>query len=369
MDFSIELTNQRDFPSTVHRGVYAFARGITPLEYSLAVVTDCNMRESCTDYHNFIVDTLSDMYDNTEAYYLPVGQLEKFLCGKKLNGMKQKFPSKTKAMLSQERNTTHGYILLFYMLGKTGIMNGNSLIISDEDMELISKNVNTPTSPISLEKRLKALARMGFLRTDSGFVSTRYPNMFPAMCAFAKRAAKPSGFDFFLFSICEFRNIYKKHRPSWEDYFRPLATDQREMAYRLHDFAVKNKMKPVISTYWKVDYKYKGTQVMCIGSEGDRERLLDVRIVGAYNWENHALINDRLAKESPELQKLVLRHIWRCDACATSHLGMHIKVLGKRQRVCGGGQIGFRWRNPAADDFEALRKLIQLRCDFIDNLL
>ena len=92
MNFNIELT---EFPSAVHRCIYAAARGITPLERSLSFVTDSEMRSSCAAFHGFIIDMLSDMYDHPEAYDLPVGELEKFCDGKKIIGMKQKYPSKT----------------------------------------------------------------------------------------------------------------------------------------------------------------------------------------------------------------------------------------------------------------------------------
>jgi len=109
---------------------------------------------------------------------------------------------------------------------------------------------------------------------------------------------------------------------------------------------------------------------MCIGTSdtGDHESMLDVRIIGTYNWDDHTLINSRLERESPEFQKQALRHVWRCNACATTHLGMFVTVLGKRQRVCGGGQIGFRWYNPADDELEYIKKLIQLRIEIIDEI-
>lgn len=45
------------------------------------------------------------------------------------------------------------------------------LDISQEAFLNIEKAINTSSSPISLEKRLSALSRIGFLQTDTGFIS------------------------------------------------------------------------------------------------------------------------------------------------------------------------------------------------------
>lgn len=80
MDFNVDQTV---FPSTVHNLIYSTARGIIPLETSLSVITDGEMRSSCTAYHGFIMAMLSDMYDNPNEYHLPVMLLEDYCKGTK----------------------------------------------------------------------------------------------------------------------------------------------------------------------------------------------------------------------------------------------------------------------------------------------
>jgi hypothetical protein len=403
MDFANELS---EFPSAVHKCIYAAARGLTPAERSIDFVKDSEMRASCIEYHAFITDMLSDMYDYPDEYYLPVLALENFCGGKKINGMKQKYPSKTKNIIAQTRNSVGGYIKLLHLLGRSGELINKTLSIPAAEIENIEKQVNTTVSPISLDARLKALSRIGLkacggdIGADAGggvgddicmgssgdvsddicinvdssggdinFISTRYPNMFPAMRALAQKADKQSGFDYFAFQTLEFRNIERKFKPTYVDYYNPLTAEQCKQANALHEFATANKINPVISTFWKVDYKYRGVHVMCIGTEGDHERLLDIRIFSTYNWDDSALINTRLAKEPPDFQKQALRHVWRCNACSTSHLGRFVTVLGKRQRVCGGGLIGFRWYNPSDGDLEQIKRHIKIRCEIIDELI
>lgn len=363
MNFNLEQT---EFPTAVHQQIYFAARGLTPQEVSLAGIGDPALRASCRSYHAFLLDMLSDMYDNPEAWKLPAGELEEFLGGKKLNGVKRQFPARTKSLLAHLRNAVHGYTRLLFLLGQSGILRDDHILVSSEDMRSMGKSVNTSVSPIPLENRLAALARIGLIENEGVFHSTRHPDMFPALISLTRSTGgKYSGFGGFAFDNAEFRNIEKKYKPTPEDYFQPLVRSRYETARTLHELARKNGCRSVISTFWKVDYKYKGVQVMCMDcTEGD----LDIRITETYHWDDPELINGRLAQEPPEMQNYALRHLWRCTGCATDHLGQFVTVLGKRQRVCGGGVIGFRWRNPSEEDLKPLERFLQVRCEIIEQL-
>lgn len=240
------------------------------------------------------------------------------------------------------------------------------MFFSSEALAKYDKTLKGSVRNICVADMFKAMARMGITVRENEVTSKEYPAMFPAMCALSSLAKTSSGFDFFAFRTLDFRNLNGRHKPTYEDYFRPLTANQKKQAYELHDFAISQKVKPAVSTFWKVDYKYKGSQVMCIGSEWNLGELaLDIRIMGTYHWDNPALINDRLAQESPDFQKNILRHILRCTACSTTHLGMFVTVLGKKQRVCGGGAIAFRWKNPGDEDMAVIKRVIELRCDII----
>lgn len=356
------------FPSAVHSLIYFTARGIMPLEKSLPDVADSDMRASCTAFHGFVMTMLADMYDNPGKYHLPVMLLEDFCKGRKINGLKQKYPSKTKNVIAQTRNAVSNYIELLYKLGIHGEVTGDTLVFSSEELDKYDKNRKGSVRNICVADMFKAMARIGVTVHGNEVTSKEYPAMFPAMCALSRLAKTNSGFDFFAFRILDFRNLNGRHKPAYEDYFRPLTERQRKQAYELHDFAASRKAKPTVSTFWKVDYKYKGSQVMCIGSEGNLgDLVLDIRVMGTYHWDEPALINDRLARESPDFQKNILRHILRCTACSTTHLGMFTTVLGKKQRVCGGGAIAFRWKNPDDNDMAVIKRVIELRCDIIDE--
>ncbi len=367
MDFSIDIA---EFPSAVHAGIYSIARNIIPARRSLIYIDDAAMRASCEAYLGFYVEMLSDMYDHPDAYSLPALALENYLGGKKQNGMKQKFPSKTKNIIALTRNAARGYVHLLCLLGQKGEVDRDTLIISPEGRAEVAKRTKTPVSPLSLETRLEALKRVGLTEKNGGFVSEKYPHMFPAMRALTLKAEKLSGFNFHAFITADFRNLGLNHRASHEDYFDALIAPQREAAYALHNIALENGLRPVIDRgkFYKVDYKYKGAEVMMLSTEGDCASQLEVRLTCAYGWDDQSLINQRLGEEPKAFQKEVLRHVWRCDACSTSHLGRFVTLLGKRQRVCGGGSIAFRWHNPADGDVIMIEKLIGIRRALIDEL-
>lgn len=360
MDFTQELTV---FPSEVHKFIYCSAREIIPIERSASNISDDKLMQSCKSYHDFIIDMLSDMYDNPKEYGFPVLELEKFLDGRKVNGVKRKYPSKTKTLISRTRNVVDRYMFTLNKMGYLGNLWGQTLKLTEEDMTVIEKAVNTSVSPISLEKRLKALSRVGLVRTEKGFVSERYPYMFPALTAMAgKTGGTSSGFDFYLFTKADFRNINKNYKPNHVDYFDVLTSERREMAYKVHDIVSKYGCKEVISTFLKTDYKYKGTQVMLIDSA---EGNLLVRVTEVYNWDNQSVFMDRLEKESEEMKHYASRHLWRCTGCSTSHVGQMISFLGQSCRVCGGGLIGFIWYNPTVDDLDKIEWFVKSRCEII----
>ena len=362
MDFSLELNV---FPSAVHRNIYAAARQITPLHRSLSGMEEGELKESCEAFHAFMLEMLSDMYENPEAYGLPVYMLENFLNGRKLNGVKRKQPAKTEKIRSQTYNAVNGYQVLLCLLGRSGQMQGDKLTIPQDELKNIEKRSSGPSSPIDLPTRLKGLGRVGLIQEGESFISERYPNMILGMCALANSSEKMNSFGYFAFQNLEFRNIQSQYKPAYGDYVNPLVSVRRMVADEIDACARKSKLKSACNTFWKVDYKYAGVQVMCL--ENDHGVLI-IRITATYSWDDPKLINNRLGGESPEFQQYILRHLWGCTGCSTSHLGAFAFVLGHKRRLCMGGGIGFRWTNPSHEDVDAIRKCLTFRCQIIEEL-
>ncbi len=366
--------SRRSFPSEVHRVIHVMALRQTPLSVSLAG-TDISedMKESCKAYHEFVHALLADMFENPLAYGLKAGELENFLGGKKINGMKQKFPSKTKSLLSVTHNSLCNLRFL-EQLALAGEVVEDNLVLSPEayqgirtvfDRSLTPKK-KTIMNEVPYDTLLGSLERVGFVINDSDsrvtIASLKFPKMFPAMVELAKSVHTVKTFGNEGFFHCEFRQMFNKHTPDYHDVLQPLDENNYNMANLLHEYLLSRGAKPSCTTYWKINYHYKGEHVMLISTNGNE---LEVRITGVYGWNDKSLMNSRLEARDNDFQAYALRHLNYCTACSTSHLGGFITVLGKNKRVCGGGGIAFKIKNPTKADIQYIKDLADMRMDIL----
>lgn len=339
-----------------------------PLSRTLDSVTDPYLRRSCEALHSFVTDMLSDMYDNAEAYHLPVMKIEEFCNGKPLKEMKRQFPKEYKNLLSQIGNAVPSYMGLLCKIGERGTLTGNDFVVSEERLKEIKKQSKSSTSPITFDKRMEALKRVGLtmeiIPTGEGcFTFENHFDIFPALHALV---------DKHNFSMLDFRNINSKYNPNYEDYFISLITGQRSLAYELHNFAMKYKMRVSLNANWGVNYHYKSKQIMCIGTGNDIERNLSVKVIGKERNDDHSIIDKSLEKESQEFKEQVRQHMTGCDAnqclnCSTFSSGNYVTVLGKKHQMCGERIIGYAWREPTLSDMEMIKRLIEIRCIIINE--
>jgi hypothetical protein len=371
------LKSTVDFPTEVHKRIHITALNQTPIEVSLADTggADSALVESCRAYYDFIMFMLSDMYENPLEYGLKAGELESFLEGKKVNGMKQKYPSKTKALLSSTYNSVTN-IKFFQCLGEAGTAFEDKMTVAFSDYTNIKKLFDRNLSPksklitneIPYEIRLKSLERIGFAirENEDGAVITseKYPNMFIALTKLANSIKRIKTFGEHNFQNCDFRQIFLNYKPGYEDVVQPLDDEKRKVINELDLFLRDKKLIHSCTTFWKINYHYKGEHVFWFETRGNE---FEVRITGVYGWDDHSIMNDILSAQSREFQEYALRHLNYCTACSTSHLGGFVTVLGKRKRVCGGGGIGFRVKSPSSKDIENIKKFIAIRINIIDS--
>jgi len=365
MDFNIELT---EFPSAVHSVIYASGRGIMPLSRTLETVTDPAMRESCVALHGFVTDMLSDMYDNPEAYHLPVMKIEEFLGGKNIHEMKREFKVKIKKLDEQVRHVTYRYMDLLWRIGEEGKIENGSIVVSAERPQVIDKRVKM------LDKRLESLSRIGLIMEtlptgEYRFISKNYPGMFPALNAIPGDN----------FQSLDFRGIGSPYKPTHDDYFYALITRQRELAYELHEFAMKYKMRTSLNANKGVVYHYKSKHVMTIWTGCDFKRLdsncdrsLCVGVIGKDKTDALTVIDEYLGKETQDLREQALKRMSGCDAnqclmCSGYGTGWYETVMGKRHQMCGEGRIFFDWHKPEEADMAMIKRLIEIRCEIIDE--
>jgi len=121
MDFSIDLT---EFPSAVHSGIYCLARGFVLLKRSLTGIEDADMRASCVDLHKFLIAIYADMYDNAEAWHLPVHALEDFR-GEKYDAATGHNTKKYAKAVSLTNNAASRYLLTLHRMAVYGELRGD----------------------------------------------------------------------------------------------------------------------------------------------------------------------------------------------------------------------------------------------------
>jgi hypothetical protein len=102
MEINMFMKDVCSYPTEVHQRIYRDALRLTPLEVTLAEADGINeeLLESCKQFHSFITNMLWDMYLDPRFYGFPVGELEEFLDGRKLNYMKRKFPTQVDKLRS-----------------------------------------------------------------------------------------------------------------------------------------------------------------------------------------------------------------------------------------------------------------------------
>lgn len=377
MDF---IKNCTTFPSRVHRIIYITALRQTPLSLSLADTggMEPSLIESCNAYYAYIQSMLSDMYENADSWHLGAGVLDKFLNGKKENAMKQKQPARTLVLRSETYNSVPHYFRFLFTLGQLGNVENQCLMVPAEaykkirtvyDREFAQKPTGTQKN-IAYSDRLKAFQRAGLYVTEQTDGSAKvtcvpYPTMFQAMCVLAKSAAHVKTFGEHNFMFCDFRQIERSYNPCYEDVVSPLSDDQRAVADAIHQMALAMKLRVSCTTYWKVNYHYKGKHVMCLDTDdfnGEKTGLchnVRFRINGSHDDRYLEMITG----EGDAFKQYLMKHLNYCTACSTSHLGWFKEMWGRKVRLCC--EPHFRIINPKNTDLKYIRKFIELRMDMI----
>lgn len=375
MQFNTTCT---EFPSRVHRLIYLIAIRQTPLTNSLSEAQNLeeSLKESCKQYHAFVMDMLSQMYENPDAFGMKAGEYDAYLDGKKENAMKQILPSKTLAIRSETYNTVPSYFRLLNRYARYGTLNNSTIVISEEAYNNIRKNydmdydkkIKNTEKLIPYGVRISALMQVGLKLEEQGDGSViirneTYPNMFLSMTLLANAGwgKKPYGEHNFMYT--DFRQIWnEKHSPTYEDFMRVLPMEQKEVIDQVREKSKALGLRESCKTFWKVDYHYKGKHVMCIDSEYDWQgeknpRCNNTRIrVNGGNTDHYI---DNIANEGKVFIEYFRKHMNYCTACSTSHIGWTRELFGHKVRLCC--EPHFRISNPRNDDLENIMKFIQLR--------
>ena len=172
----------------------------------------------------------------------------------------------------------------------------------------------------------------------------------------------------------DFRSIAPKYKPTFDDYYAALFTEQRTWAYELHNFAMERKMRTSTNANWGVIYNYKSKHVMIVYTGGDFSIGLDIRIIGKGKKDDVSILENALIKEPQNFQTQAIERLSGCDAnyclsCSTYSSGNYVTILGKQHQMCGEGIISYDFHKPVSSDMTMIKRLIEIRCQSIDNMI
>ena len=344
------------YPSFIHQKIFAAARRLNAILPLIDTVENPVMRESCTVLYRFVMDMFSDMYENPEAYHLPVGKLEEFIGNRDALEARRAEPAKYKKIEAEVRHATDGYIRLLYDIGLYGEIDGESIAVSMKNMP----NIGVGMKKGSIDNLVAALNRVGLtVHSDYStglhrFYFDEHTDMLSALCEYSS----------WLGCINDLRAIRKK--PTHDDHYCALIAEQRELAYELHDYAMQRKMKITTNANWGVNYHYKGEHLMTVRTGNDIGCFLSVNISGG----RVPIMETYLENEVEDFRNKAIAHISGCDTnqcvhCSTYGSGRYVTVLGKTYQACGGN-VSFIWSEPTTEDTAMMQRLITIRCEIIE---
>jgi len=135
---------------------------------------------------------------------------------------------------------------------------------------------------------------------------------------------------------------------------------------------MERKMRVSLNANWAVLYHYKCKHVATIKTGDDFGRFLGVSVIGKDKSDTHTVIDECLEKEPQDFQEQAQRRMSGCDAnqclnCSSYSSNNFVTVLGKRHQMCGTGIIGYDWREPTQSDIPTIKRLMEIRCQMIDE--
>ena len=312
------------------------------------------------------------MDKDPEAYHLGSGQLEDFLKGSNYSAVKQPQKSKVEKIYSQTRGRLTSYDDFLYDLGRLGAYDGTRLVLDPSaTQELLSIYTGKGTNHclINLAERIQAFARQGLVITQDGekiYASyPSYPTILSVMSRLAQAGKGVKPFGMHNFSYCDFRALIGKYTPTLEDVIRPLPPDVQKVMRTLDEYARQYRCIPSCTTYWKINYKYKSSQVMCLSVDEYDNDLGRVRVTGVYSDKEKDALLPLVASLGEEFTRYFMRHLNYCTACAGSHLGRITPIFGQNKRLCAG--IGLNVRCPKEQDIAFIQSFIAIRQQTIEQ--
>jgi len=364
--------NQKEFPSITHESIWHAAIFISPFREVIPThVTGKkrdNLREGEKSLYQFITDLYSDMYENPEAYYLPVGEYDSFMENRDRKNLSDKDKLKESLLRNKFQRAIQFYQKLLFEIGSKGEPNGgsDSLIMDKAVLSDIIIKHNFRILRGEQEKRAEALSNVGMKIDQSQSKMTvsnnKYPKMLVGLSALCK--ANTGKFALTNFLRCDFRGLVDSFEPGFDDAISILTDGFRKMAIEMDDFmrsvncsiSIQPLKNTTLFSQWKVGYSLKGKSIYSFHSDID-----SLETFACFNhYQNVSRMGYLLKEESDLLYNWFDAKIpTRLCSCRYNRL---VDIGGRKRRICGL-MNKMDVINPDVHDLQNLKQIIEIYLD------
>lgn len=361
--------NQNTFPSTTHKSIWHTAVYMAPfnevIPANLPAEQSLDLIEGEKSFYQFILDLYSDMYNNPEAYYIPILEYDSFMNSK----VGKDFTDKDKKQESKLRNKFQKAIqfyqkLLFEIGSKAQPELGSYNLLIDKSIlyDALSKhNLNIVLK--DSEKRISALSNLGMVIDISGNKITisniRYTKMLIALSALCKADNKKYLLTNFL--RCDFRGLNNSYKPEFNDIISILPNKFKKTVLDMNDYmqAIKctYSAEPLKNTTLQSDFKllYKLNGKLIYSFNADTDSL---KTFAYFNHHDNISRMGYLLKDESESL-----FAWFYDRIPTSICSCKnnklVDIGGRTKRICGlMNRIDVT--NPSDENMKNLKNVLQL---------
>jgi len=329
-----------------------------------------NLRKGEKSLYQFMTDLYSDMYDNPEAYYLPIGEYDSFMNSSDRENLTRKDKLKESLLRNRFQRAIQFYQKLLFEIGSKAEPDGDSHnFIMDKSVlsDIITKH-NLRILRGEQERRAEALSNLGMEIIQSKSKMTISNKENPEMLAALSTLCKANTKKFVLtnFLRCDFRGLMDSFKPSFDDAVSILPDGFRKMAVEMNDFmrsvkcriSVQPLKNTTLFSQWKLGYSLKGKSVYSFHSDTD-----SLETFACFNHYQNVSRMGYLLKEESDLL-----HTWFYDKIPTRLCSCRYNRLadigGRKKRICGL-MNKMDVINPDSHDLQNLKHIIKIYLDKI----
>lgn len=321
--------------------------------------------------HVFYQDLLVDMYENPEAYGLPLVAYEAYVENRmRLENDKKKGKSIRADRMKVRVAIENGICDFLFQIGQAGEPVGNGLVLDRSFFDtLIDEKVKKTKNKAFPDK----FERLGFVFKVGETVevsNSQYQGMLGALSRLAKACALNEEYGFYFFRRCDLAVLEHKNLPAFEDAFRLVSVELRDEVKRNDDLFNELRFKREIFVAdaaggYRLRYSKKSDSI-----------VYWCRLMSWYSPDFHhnlrwkftseltPLLFSRLEEIKPELADRIFKGIKPCEHDYENCMArVMIERKGVFRECCS--EAGWDTIGESPDNFSDLR----LVCTILDELL